>query len=228
MEKIKEAMKGKRLIKNPLIIRYIDECIEDMKKMSFGFKDEKQILTYDDIDAEEGSTLNTFGVMSLPPTGIGNFKLILNKHMFNDPEEAIKNTIYHELCHYVVYKVAIHLEIIYTKNGKWYKNKKHNAVYRQYSGHGSNWKRVAAIVGKATNQDITRASNYDAHAGVGDYAESRYNYIIKCSNCGREFKYVKRTEFVSAVLNGNGYTENWWCNCDDGKKGHHFEILKGK
>lgn len=227
MPKIFEAMRGKRAITSPQIARYIEECIAVMKQIKFGFKDEEKILTYNDIDTEEGSTISTFGVMSLPTRGSNNFKLVLNKHMFTESEEAIKNTIYHELCHYVVSKIAINLDIIYTKNGKWYHNKSSHYNFSDFKGHGYQWKRVANIVGRATKQNITRTNTYDVHTGVGAFAETKYKYIVKCKNCSKEFKYTKRTKFINAVLAGNGYTENWWCNCPDGRKGHYFEIIKG-
>jgi len=204
-----ESMRGKRSISNARISRYVDECISDMKKLKFGFADEEKFLTYDDIDIEEGSTIQTYGVMSLPRDEKSNFKLVLNQHMFNDPEETIKNTIYHELCHYVVEKFAINLGVTYFKGTHWYYNRSSIYNISDFKSHGHYWKHVSAIVGRSTQQNIVRTHPYETHAGVGLYAETKYNYIVKCKHCSKEFKYAKRSKFIAAVLDGNGHVENW-------------------
>ena len=221
-----DEMQGKGEISNAKIKKYINDCINEMRKINF-FAD-NDCLTYDDIDFEEGDTLRTFGTMKLPTYHKGNFTLILNRHMFDEPEEAIKNTIYHELCHYVVMKYAMCNDYLYEKYpGEWYWNSR-KFGWNNFKGHGSAWKNAAYKVGSATGQDITRTNNYEMHTGVGDYAKDKYNYIVKCKHCGNEFKYTKRTRFITDVLNGNGHVDNWWCNCKDGTKSHDFEILKGK
>ena len=220
-------MRGKGNISDRKVVQYIEECIEEMKKINFGFPEE-DVLTYDDIDCEEGDTARTFGTMYLPHNGEGNFKLVLNRHMFNEPEEAIKNTILHELCHYVVDKIALDCGAIYSKNGKWYLNNRDFYNAKDYTGHGKLWKFVASKVSNATGQDITRTNSYDMHTGVGSHANDSYKYIVKCKHCGNEFKYMKRTKFVDAVISGNGHVEDWWCNCSDGTKGQDFEIVRGK
>lgn len=223
---LNEFMRGKTNVSDKRILQYVNECIEDMKHINYGVADQ-DMLTFDDINIEEGNTVHTFGALGLPQNGEGNFRLVLNKYMFDEPEEAIKNTIYHELCHYVVDKIAIDKDIIFSKNGKWYARR--GLPYaKNYLGHGSMWKHVANIVGKAVGHDITRTNSYDLHTGVGAHAEEKYNYIIKCKHCGYEFKFVRKSGFVKDVLDGDGHTKNYWCQCEDGTKSHDFEIIKGR
>lgn len=221
-----ELMRGKENISDEKILKYIEECIADMKTLSFAPYDYLYI-TYDDIDVEEGDTVRTFGTMYLPQSTNGNFKLVLNKHMFEESEEAIKNTIYHELCHYVVYKMAIENDIFYRKNGHWLiRNNRYDAS--DYKGHGRKWKQVAQKVSNAFNTEIKRTNNYAFHTGVAAHAEDKYKYIVKCKHCGNTFKYFKKTDFIKSILDDKGHTEDWWCKCKDGTKCHDFEIIKGK
>ena len=218
-------MRGKGNISDDRLLRYVDECIAELKKVNLGFTD-IDMLTYDDIVVEEGDAMRVFGTMFLPDAS-GNFKLVLNKHMANEPEEAVKNTIYHELCHYIVDKLAIDCGAFYEKRpGKWYLSSDiWNA--KDYKGHGKVWKYVANKVGNAVGQDITRTNDFDLHTEVGKHYDENVKYILKCKHCGYEFKYNRKTDFVKDVLDGNGHTSNYWCKCDDGTKSHEFEIIKG-
>lgn len=214
-------MRGKGNISNERILKYVEECINDLKKINFGNID-TDCLTYDDIDIEEGDTNHTFGAMFLPLNGVGNFKLVLNKYMFDEPEEAIKNTIYHELCHYITDKLAIDCGAIYTKNGKWYISNH----AKEYHGHGKMWKHIADVVGNAVGHDITRTNSFDLHTGVGKHYNDNVKYIVKCKHCGNEFRYTRKSPFIKSIIDGNGHTD-WYCNCSDGTKSHDFEIIKG-
>ncbi len=218
-------MRGKGNISDEKILKYVDECIADLKKLNFGFSEE-DCLTYDDIDVEEGDANRTFGTMFLPHNGQGNFKLVLNKYMFNESEKAIKNTIYHELCHYIVDKIAIEKGIIYSNGKGWYIRNSYPYA-KDYKGHGKIWKRVADIVGRAVDHDITRTNDFDLHTEMGKHYDENVKYIVKCKHCGNEFKYNRKTDFIKSILDGNGHTDTWWCQCDDGTKSHDFEIVKG-
>ena len=234
-KKVVEAMTGKAPLKDERILGYIDDCIKEIKKINFNFGSNiKNELTFDDINVEEGETMHTFGTFRWPEVYSfssykmeGNSTLILNRQMFSEPEEAIKNTILHELCHYIVYKWGRKLGVYYPKNGDWFINR-HLGDKSDWSSHGRLWRQVAAKVSAATGHDIKRTDSYATHTGVADYANSKYNYILKCKHCGNEFKYTRKTNFVKDTLAGNGHADNWWCNCGDGTKSQDFEIIKGK
>lgn len=222
---IEESMVGKGSISNDKIIGYINDCIDAMKKLNFKTKS-GQVIDYSDIDCKEGSTTNTFGTMSLPNTSGGNFTLTLNKHMYEEPEEAIKNTILHELCHYVQDKQAIDVGAIYNFGGKWFGDKRKG--YDQYKSHGNVWKNIARIVGNATNQNITRTNNYNTHTGVGQHYEDNVKYIVKCNNCGNEYKYQKMTDFVKNPNMKSKYGDWYKYRCGNcGAKGQ-FETVNIK
>ena len=225
-EVVNEAMKGRNSLTDERVKKYVEECIEKMKTINYGLIDQ-DALTFDDIDVEEGDSTRTFGVMQLPKDDFSNFKLILNKHMFEESEEAIKNTIYHELCHYVVDKLAIAKDIFYNANGSWYMRTR-LPFAKNYRGHGAMWKNIARIVGNATNQNIQRTGDYEMHTGVGKHAEDSYKYIVKCKHCGNEFKYSRMSPFIKDVITHDGHSEDWYCTCNDGTKSHDFEIVKGK
>ena len=97
--------------------------------------------------------------------------LTLNDQMFDEPEEAIKNTILHELCHYIVWKMGEDNGAYHKYRDKWYYGR--GVAKSDWSGHGRVWKEVADIVGKATGQNITRTGSYETHTGVGNFAEDK-------------------------------------------------------
>lgn len=219
-------MKSKGTNNDGRVLQYIRECIAEMRKIRFWEDD--HVLTYDDIDFEVGDATNTFGTFRFPNTESGRGKLILNKYMFDEPEEAIKNTIYHELCHYVVYKWGVQAgAYINVGPGKWRQDIR-DFDRTEWSAHGSRWQEVAGKVSRACNTNITRTGSFQTHTGVGDYRDEKSKYIIRCTHCGALMRYQKLTDFVKAVLYGDGHTENWWHKCSDGTACHDFEMVKGR
>lgn len=213
-------MKGKGKISDRLY-KLFKECKDALN--SIGYNIENDILL------ESGDTSRTFGATYWPVSIYNqNFTIVLNKYMENEPDDAIKNTIYHELCHYINMKQQIEDGIFYWANNYSLKasNKYNNTRDRS---HGIKWQNIAKDV---TNKlklpsPITRVNNYTLHPGVGQEAENKYKYIIKCKHCGYTFKFIKKTGFVKDVLEGNGKATNWHCNCSDGYKSKDFEIVKG-
>lgn len=232
-------MKSKGILDDQHIQDLVDECIDrcreiDMFGVNFeGYPDLGsfyQEITFRGLYVEVGDAMRTFGTFVWGDDDSPNAggTIILNKYMFSEPDEAIKNTIYHELCHYIVWQLGCWTGVYYKLDGKW--RIERSAVIRpsDWDSHGRIWQTVADVVGSAVGQKITRTDSYRNHTGVGSHAEDQYKYIVRCKHCGNEFKYAKRTKFITAVLDGNGHVDRWWCNCKDGFKGHDFEILKGK
>lgn len=209
-ENLTEARKN---LINPHIGNLVDSCIQDLK--DFG------IMPFDwgdDIDVEETDSVHTFGSMRFQKASGGNFTLSLSKHLFNEPDKNIKNTIYHELCHYIQYKQWIEEGIVYWDGIKL----KCTPEYRTWeeSSHGGRWQRIANDVSRLTGSKITRTNNYEFHNEVGKVAEKRYKYIFHCKKCSSQFKYMKETDFVKDVLSGNGHSTHYWCHCGS----HDFDI----
>lgn len=234
--KIDESIASKGYITNDRILKLIDECIKTMEGISFfGYPDE--IFHYSDIGFHEGDVLHTFGQFSWPKIYGRNMqsnpKITLNKNMFSEPDESIKNTILHELCHFVVYTMGVYDHIYFIKGTSWCSKKSDNA---EWSAHGRKWKEVADIVGRVAGTKISRTDSMKTHPGVGQELEKRQKYIFRCKNCGNTFGYTKRTKFVDTydqmVTAGKyeGYPK-WGCSkCSAGNhKGDEppFEMIKG-
>lgn len=71
--------------------------------------------------------------------------------------------------------------------------------------HGSEWKYYARKVNHAYNYDIKRTSSADekgVQEETREIAPRQINYIIKCADCGHEFK---RTRMTAVVKNPHNY-----------------------
>lgn len=225
-------MQGKGEISDEKIKNYFMDCVDEMYKLNFWDKD--FVLHYELINLQYGDTIHTFGTFKWPGDEKGEGTLILNKHMFNEPEKAIKNTIYHELCHYVVFKWGVQRGVYYTSSWNNWRQNTRDFSKSAWSAHGQMWQMVASKVGRAVGQDITRTDSYNTHTGVGDEAQKRYKYVFRCTGCGNEFGYTKRTRFVDTYLDMSTWSGKPLWNCPKCGAGTHsgdkppFEMIKGK
>ena len=225
-------MKGKGTIEDEKIWQYFNDCVAEMSKLHFW--DADFVLTYDDIDLEIGDALHTFGTFKWPADDEGRGKIILNKYMFEEPEEIVKNTIYHELCHYVVYKWGLQKGVYYSVGPNRWKQNIRDFYKTDWTSHGNVWKRVADKVGSATGQKISRTDSYKNHTGVGAEAQNKEKYRFRCTGCGSEFGYTKKTKFVDTYLEMEKWSNKprWFCKrCGAGTHAGDkppFEMIKGK
>lgn len=220
--KLKELLTPRRKLTNEKIIKYINECIEELRKLGYEINN--------DIEFYEGEGTGTFGSISLPQYGYEYpFILVLNKYMFNEPEEAIKNTIYHELAHYIHMNNYIGNDYIFYDydKGKWFIRKNLYGV-EPYKGHGKEWKKIADNISNKLGIKISRTDDYETHTGVGQQYEEKVRYIVRCKHCGQELKYMKKTEFVkdpNVKIPGKDKYK-WRCgNCNTSGE---FEVIEVK
>lgn len=202
-------------ITNEKILKYIKECIANLKDLN--------ILRSDwgnDIEYIQNKSVHTFGSMMAPKHKGENFKLTLSEYMFKESERALKNTIYHELCHYIQMKQQLELGILWYNDKNELKFKFSIKSNKYESSHGGRWKELAERVSKATGYYLTVISNYDLHTEVGKQYNKTITYIITCKKCGKEFKYQRKTAFVQAVLKND--TKRWYCPCGC----REFELTK--
>lgn len=174
------------------LLQYVQECVKTLADAGFD-------ATMDDIECKVSAATRTFGTMQCKNMPDGKHTLTLSSYLKDEPEDAIKNTIYHELCHYLQYKYLLDNDIWYISpyGGKlsWGKNAT-RANRTAAKSHGSIWKNFANRVSRLTGQTITRTNTYDLHKDVGKAYDDKVKYIVKCENCGNEIKYTRKTEFV--------------------------------
>jgi len=192
--KLNELMTGKEYIYDDQINRCINEVIDDINTKT-------NYKINNNIEWMFGETSHTFGTTCWPKTASSKYTITLNKQMCGEDDNAIKNVIAHELCHYIHMEEQFERKIVY-----WYNS--HTLKYNQdiirrldkgqYSSHGSKWKLIADRVSKALqlNPPITRTNTFELHNKVGEYKKSKEKYEVKCSNCGHTWHYQKATDFV--------------------------------
>lgn len=90
----------------------------------------------------------------------------LSKYLINGDEKDILNTLYHEVCHAVKGTV----------------------------GHGTEWKRVAAHVGREFGHTITRTSSKDMFNDSGEEInhKTESKYVLVCNKCQKEVQHYQR------------------------------------
>ena len=192
--KLKESMKGKEVINDEQINNCINEVINDINsKTAYKIKD--------NIDWMFGQTTGTFGCTYWPKRKGNNYTITLNKQMCGEDDNAIKNVIAHELCHYIHMEEQFEKGIVY-----WLKpdTLKYNLdIIRkmskgQYSSHGAKWKLIADRVSKALqlNPPITTTNTFELHNKVGEYAQSKEKYQVVCTQCGQTWNFQRATDFV--------------------------------
>lgn len=185
-------MVGRKPIQEDRILKLIRGCIDSLENMGY---------TYDhDMYFMWGDSLNTFGSMKYPDYPNGWYTLVLNKHMIDEDDDAIKNTIYHELAHYLDCK-DLFARGIYTwdvdNNGEdiIVGTSRYNKSI--HGGHKQSWQTIANDISSKCNTKISRTDTYETHKGVGAYANSSAKYIVTCTNCGKTWPFpTKRSDFV--------------------------------
>ena len=80
--------------------------------------------------------------------------------------------------------------------------------------HTGEWKRLAELVNREYPQfHITRCTSGE-EKGVANRVVERNNYIVRCPECGREFRYARAGKIVKALRrNGNSCT----CACGNNR-----------
>ena len=122
--------------------------------------------------------------------------IVLSRFIYKENDDAIRKIIYHEIGH-IVAGPGVH--------------------------HGPKWKNIVNKIGNATGLVITRCykdSDMPVHA---EERKSAYKFIFRCTGCGCEIHYNRRTEFVNTynqtMSNGK---PRWTCRRCQGV----FEMIK--
>lgn len=212
-------MVGKDRIEDGRILGLIEKCRGIVESCGYEIGD--------DIEYMWGEAVNEFGTMCWPRSKSDKYRLVLNIHMKDEPDEAIMNTICHELCHYVNMKIMFRDGIVFWsdwKEGVLLTSKKYKPAI--YSSHGKSWRDIAAAVSKKLGTEITRTDSYQTHTGVGEYAKNSYKYVVRCTNCGWEVGYMKKTSFAEDPNQRSPYSGRYKYACPKCHASGKFETIK--
>ena len=91
-----------------------------------------------------------------------------------------------------------------------------HAIASYGAGHGKEWRDIARTVSDIYGVHIERCNSHSIKV-----AEATKRYVVKCDSCGAHKSYMRKTEFVKAVMENN--TSIWTCGCGS----HHFSMVKG-
>ena len=172
------------------VLGLVNECVNNVAHIYNNYSSSLK----NNLDCIENESARTFGTMCYPDFEGDSFKLVLNKHMFNEPDEAIKNTVYHELAHFVQMLEQFDNDVVYWKGDTLLASKEYRTKYWQ--SHGTRWRQIADEIGRKFGVEIHRTDSYTLHTGVGDYAQDKRKWAVECKHCGHISRFEKATEFV--------------------------------
>ena len=169
------------------------ECVDTLKRKGFD-------VTMSDLALETSDSTTTLGSMKPPEYPLAPYTLTLSKYLSNDTDENIKNTIYHELCHYLQFKELVKRGIadMSPLKGLVWSNKYNltRAQKNDYIGHGDLWKSIAKDVGAAVGMEFSRLAAAEEAPGFYKAVDDAAKYIIRCRNCGNRLTFMRKTDFV--------------------------------
>lgn len=104
--------------------------------------------------------------------------ITISEVAFSGGNEALKNTIFHELTHSI----------------------------RGCKGHEEVWQRYADEIGRMYGVKIQQYVSKEERVACKEYKESRYNWKVTCPNCGHSWKSYRKTKVIDALMNGRKCT----------------------
>lgn len=166
---------------------------------------------FKDIEYKWNRTSHSGGYLK-HPDGDGIFVLTLNEAFNRNPDDMtdeefdkfdsyLRNTILHEMCHYVVAKIYLGQGRFIWKHGTIGYNPIDHTVkseYGQNAGHNRLWREIADMVGAKSGQDITRYmsdAEFDA-VGMTAALKAKSKYEVACPKCHATWKYQRMCNTV--------------------------------
>lgn len=110
-----------------------------------------------------------------------NEKIIISNFVFSEPMDSFMDTVRHEYAH----AMAAHIH------------------RRAKLGHGPEWKECCKVVGCKAERYVEAS---EAQMAVIKERESKaHGYILRCKECGHEWKYKKMCKTLKGVQAGRKY-----------------------
>lgn len=198
--------------------KYVLDCIKVLKDANI-----MPASWGNDIELKTSDALHDFGsIKANNKNSTYAFTLSLSAYLLREKENIVKNTIYHELCHYIQMKQQFEKGVLWydKRSGIPMRKRKDGRGYE--ASHGPRWKKIASAVSAVTGLEISRTGAMEEHPEMQKVLDKSIKYVIKCKKCGQEFPYSRRTEFVRVVQTGIN-ERDWHCNCGS----REFELIKG-
>lgn len=155
------------------VLGWCEECVDVMNQIGYPIKDIDWRVTKKPVASWYGMAYKKINMV------------ILNSKLLEEEENAVKNTILHELAHIAA---------------------------PEYSHHGYEWQCICEKIRRYTGQVITRTNPFSQHAAVKAHRDAAIRYEFVCPECGCHIRKIRRTRFVDEydqLANDGG--PKWWC-----------------
>lgn len=202
-------------ISNSRINNLYRECVDDLRRIGYQIDD--------DIRVDEMSTTSRLGDMTPVPDDFGMYRLRLSKYLYDETDDVIKDTILHELAHYLVGKKALQSGVFERdKFGEW-KIWSHDRS--RWLGHGTEWKKIINYANMRLGTNLERLGDSEIFRKA---SEEKVKYFVTCKHCGQVLPYTRMTKFVKDPNAINPITKNYIWACGNCHMSGQFEVKENK
>lgn len=187
---INESIRG-TTITDKHIVNLFKECKDIYRDLGY--------VIDDDIYLIANNQLRNAGTCYWPEYSGGWFTIGLNEALLKESDDNIKTVMLHELGHYVQMNMLLSDGVAYwwSTSRLVYNNKLVKEYGKSYiSSHGRQWQAIVNAVSRKTGLKITATYSRGEHPEINKADEDKLKYIVKCKNCGQEYKYARKTDFV--------------------------------
>lgn len=201
---------------NEIINDVVRECISICNRNGY-------IINEIEIDFLPSNHTNSLAYFKIPSTKNDRPEIHISNSLKKD-RESLKNTILHELAHYLVYKNCL-------RTGRYLWNDSGDTLLSNpWKGgitkpHGKEWKEIVRVFEQAIGQQIPVSgtdADYDEDA-LKDI-EKNSKYIFQCKKCGNKLYYQRASKFTKEYDKLESDGKPLW-KCSD--CGGTFEKIKG-
>jgi len=138
-----------------------------------------------------GRSVRTHGTCTIHNID-GSCTITISEVCFYSGEGSLKNTILHELTHSI----------------------------KGCKGHEWLWQKYAKEIGNIYGIKIQQYITKEESIACKGYKESKYNWVVTCTNCGCETKFIRKTKVVDSLLAGRKNYRCTHCHSNDLKVKH--------
>ena len=184
---------------------------------------EKQLESVDyDLILEWTDSTQSLGLLQWPRINPSPFILKLSNHIVNEPEEDIKDVIYHELIHYIDGQDAIESGIV------WWDFARKAYMHKRGTNkpHGDSFKRLMRDVNSKLGTNITITGDINRYPDIDKKGMERKRYVVRCNSCGLELKYERESKFVRNPNMKSPYSDRYYWTCGRCGKSGEWETIK--
>lgn len=197
------------------IRKLFDECVSELRRIGYQVDD--------DIRIEEYSATSRLADMTPVPGDDGLYRLRVSKYLYDETDDVIKDTILHEIAHYLVGKKALERGIyLRDRLGNWTIRREEKS---RWLGHGTEWKKIRDYINFRLGTNLERTTDSEIFRKA---SEEKVKYFVTCKHCGQVLPYTRKSKFVRDPNAIDPVTKDYIWVCGNCNMSGQFEVKENK